>query len=77
MKIKHKILAIGLLFSSSTIWMVYQKLQSDNYRLFSAAHASIYDGYFGFILLFVEFILSISLISYSLNINIKLSTLGE
>jgi len=77
MKIKYKILTIGLFLLSGIIFMFYQKLLNDNYQLFSAIRASIFDGYFGFILLFVTFILAISLISYSLNINIKLSNLGK
>ncbi|GEM_PF-7074024 len=76
-KINYKVLFSGLLSVGANAFIFSRKLLHENYRVSSAVRADLMDGYFGFFLLFIFFILSLSVISYGLNLDIKLSKIGK
>ena len=76
-KVNLKLFFIGLLLFLSDVFVIFEKLSHDNFRYYSAIRASLFDGYFGFFIVFVMMLLSVSIISYSLSLNNKLSRVGK
>ena len=76
-KINFKLLLLGVVFFLSGVNTLYIKIyvSSHDYRV--GSRPSIYDGYFGFILVFIEMFLAICIISYSLSLNNRLSKIGK
>lgn len=78
MKTQYKILLSGISLFLATAFVFFQKISNNNFRTFSGGgKADMFDGYFGFLLLFIIAILASALISHSLKLNIRLSNLGE
>jgi hypothetical protein len=76
--INLKIVLFGIFLFLINIYILYAKLSNENYKFFMvSSRADLLDGYFGFVILIILFILSISVISYGLKHENKLSKIGK
>jgi len=74
--IKVKPLLVGLSFFAINLFVYYVKISNPNYNMI-ANRADLMDGYFGFFLLIIFFILSLSILSYGISLDNKFSRVGE
>ena len=75
-EIKKKPFAFGTLLLGVNIFILYVKF-SNPLNNMVPNRGDLMDGFFGFILLGIFFILCLSIISYSLSIKSKFSDMGE
>lgn len=76
--INKKVVILGLFIFTINIYILYNKLTNDNYKFFTvSSRADLLDGSFGFVILFILFLLSLSIISFGLNLNNKFSKVGK
>ena len=75
-KLKLKPLFTGVLLILFLVSMMVDKFNSDLHK-FGASKATLYDGYFGYVIIFIFMIVGFSILSYGLGLKLKISEFGQ